>query len=174
MSSLLRSIMIAPSSVRYLCRPGVLDQSKSAIFSRVRFCSNKQVAETKSSEPLAEDTVVRKDMAKDHSTTDLKKRILVHFKYYPNIESVPERVPSAMMAKALSQARIKVSILMMLTAIVLCFLTAWYGRAHRYEYSLHQVNMRRHELYKMGETGRGGRLALIFHDEPAKEEKKEE
>ena len=35
------------------------------------------------------------------------------------------------MIQALSQARVKVSIAMMVIALILCFLTAWYGKTHQ-------------------------------------------
>jgi len=174
MSSLLRSMMVVPHSIRCICSPGVLDQSKSAIFSRVRFCSNKPAVAPQPEKTVAHETLVRQDISRNHNTTPFQKRVLVHFEYYPNLETVPARVPSAMMTKALSQARIKVSISMMIVGLILCFLTAWYGKAHRYETSLAEVNIRRHEAYKIGETGRGGRMALIFPDQPVSETKEEQ
>jgi len=111
------------------------------------------------------------DLNKSHGVTDLQKRILVHFKHFPDIDSVPERVSKSMMMKAMSQARIKVSFIMMVTALFLCFCTAWYGKTHQYETSLVEINQRRHEAYKIGKDSGGGRLSLIL---PAKEETKDE
>jgi len=135
--------------------------------------SNKPAIQPKAPE-ISENQRIRKDLDASHVPTELHRRILVHFKYYPDLESVPKRVPLSLMGKALSQARIKVSISMMVTALVLCFLTAWYGKTHQHEMSLVEVNLRRHEAYKMGNTGQGGRMALVMYDKnEGAEEKKE-
>jgi hypothetical protein len=93
--------------------------------------------------------------------TNMQKRILVHFKYYPNIESIPERVEWPKMNKAMSQYRIKVSFTMIVVTLFLCFCTAWYGKTHMYETSLVQVNLDRHLAYKKGEDFMGRRMALV-------------
>jgi len=111
------------------------------------------------------------DLNKSHGVTDLQKRILVHFKHFPDLDSVPERVSKSMMMKAMSQARIKVSFIMMVTALFLCFCTAWYGKTHQYETSLVEINQRRHEAYKIGKDSGGGRMSLIL---PAQKETKDE
>lgn len=111
------------------------------------------------------------DLNKHHGVSDWQKRILVHFKHYPDLDAVPERVSKSLMMKAMSQMRIKVSFIMMVTALFLCFCTAWYGKTHQYETSLVEINQRRHDAYKIGKDSGGGRLALIL---PAKEETKED
>ena len=59
-----------------------------------------------------------------HTRPDnLDKRILVHYKYYPNMESVPEYVSQGQMNQAKSWARIKTANIMIATTIGLCLMT---------------------------------------------------
>jgi len=108
--------------------------------------------------------------ASKYTPNDLERRMLVHFKHYPNLESVPERVNFALANKAWSQFRIKISIGMMITALFLCFCTAAYARRNMYEnQSLVEVNFRRHEAYKRGEDFFGRRSELLKKKETVKE-----
>jgi len=108
--------------------------------------------------------------ASKYTPNDLERKILVHFKHYPNYESVPDRVNFALVNKAWSQFRIKVSLGMMATALFLCFCTAVYGRSHMHNnQSLVEVNFRRHEAYKRGEDFYGRRVELLKKKEADKD-----
>jgi len=166
-------LVAAPS--RFFCslgptvRNGETTSRETILKSWSRGCSNKSVAKP------ADATAMRKDMAAVHVPSGYQRAILVHFKYFPNMESVPERVSLSMMAKAMSQARIKVSLSMIVVALFMCFCTAYYGKTHMNQNSLVEVNLRRHEAYKLGQNASGGRLALVFpNKEPEAEAKKEE
>jgi len=84
--------------------------------------------------------------------TALDKRILVHFRYYPDMESVPARVHGGVMEVAKSKARIKLSLVMMLGTVMGCGYMMWYGRKHSRNYSLIEHNALRHQKYRAGEA----------------------
>jgi len=159
-------VKLAESLVRQ-AQPTHAQHSKFAI----RLCSSKPVVQQNKAEVQTSEYKEQvQDLNKSHDVTDLQRRILVHFKHYPDLDSVPERVSKSMMMKAMSQARIKVSFIMMVTALFLCFCTAWYGKAHMYETSLVEMNQRRHDAYKLGKDSGGGRLSLILPKTETKEE----
>jgi len=108
--------------------------------------------------------------------SNLQRRILVHFKHYPNVDAIPDRVSWSTMNKVMSQYRIKVSFMMMVTTMVLCFLTAWYGKTHMRETSLVEVNLQRHKFYAEGKDFTGQRLALVtgVHKQAPGQAEKEE
>jgi len=105
---------------------------------------------------------IHRELGTRHRPTNLHKKILVHFKFYPSVEAVPKEVSFSQMTKAMSMARIKISISLMIAGLLLCFVTILYGRKHRYETSMVEVNKRRHEAYKTGEDFHGGRRSLIL------------
>jgi len=102
--------------------------------------------------------------------SNLQKRILVHFKHYPNIESVPDRVSHSKMKRAMSLYRIKVSIGMIVGGLILCFCTAWYGKSHQRETSLVDINLARHEFYRQGQNFTGSRVRLVTGTPDVKKE----
>jgi len=115
-------------------------------------------------------------MANTTVPSPLQRRILVHFKIYPNVEAIPDRVSWSTMNKVMSRYRIKVSMMMMVTTLVLCFLTAWYGKTHMRETSLVEVNLQRHKFYQQEKDFTGSRLALVtgvHMQEPGQAEKEE-
>merc|ERR1712080_523985 len=92
----------------------------------------------------------------------LDKMILVHYKYYANIDSVPEKVSQSIMAKAKSWARIKFANFMIVTTLVLALMTVMYAKSHSRQNSLLQENVRRHLQYQKGDDGhQSSRLNLV-------------
>ncbi|XP_023329262.1 uncharacterized protein LOC111701985 [Eurytemora carolleeae] len=182
MSAIYRALLLIPS--RYGNGGSVYKNLAGIQQNLTRQCSNQAtgkpasqavqaVAEQKKTEVAKHEHLSRKDLEAHHVPTDFHKRILVHFKYYPDMASIPDRVGVSMMGKALSQARVKVSIAMMVIALILCFLTAWYGKTHQHEMSLVEVNLRRHEAYKQGLDASGGRRGLILYDKKKEDVKTE-
>jgi len=133
----------------------------------VRFCSSKQVAQqNEQPNKVAVDDSANHiaGMGAMYSPTGFQRKVLVHFKFYPNIEAVPESVTHSQLNKAMSMMRIKVSIAMMFFGLLGCFITVLYGRNHRYETSMIEVNKRRHEAMQSGEEFIGGRRSLVVYD----------
>ena len=107
---LLTGVQVSKGSIK--------DLAARQLSSSIRFCSSKTgkqktgeerqsteaspaIAETKSAEVEASDAPSFADMSRDMSyrPDNLDKRILVHYKYYPNVESVPEYVSQGQMNK---------------------------------------------------------------------------
>jgi len=104
----------------------------------------------------------------------LDKMILVHYKHFPNVASVPKRVTQGLMNQAKSKARIKFANVMIVGTIFGCILTVVFAKTNSRQNSLVEENMKRHLMYKKGETGGAGRLGLITSKGDEKEGEKEE
>lgn len=102
----------------------------------------------------------------------LDKRILVHYKYFPTFEAVPDRVSESMMNQAKSRARIKFANVMIVMTLLGAAGTVYYARGHSKNYSLVEENFNRHKMYKKGDTGGGSRMGLVTNT-PETEEAEE-
>jgi hypothetical protein len=105
------------------------------------------------------------DISRDMSyrPDNLDKRILVHYKYYPNIQSVPEYVSQGRMNQAKSWARIKTANVMIATTVGLCLLTIIWAKSLMRENSLLEENYRRHMKFKSkeGDGSQSSRMGLL-------------
>jgi len=93
----------------------------------------------------------------------LDKRILVHYKYYPDVQSVPEYVSQGQMNQAKSWARIKTANVMIATTAALCLLTIIWAKSLMRENSLLEENYRRHMKFKSneGDGSQSSRMGLL-------------
>jgi hypothetical protein len=92
---------------------------------------------------------------------NLDKRILVHYKYYPNVESVPRFVSESIMTNAKSRARIKLSNIMIVATLLGCLATAIFAKKQAHRISVIEQSQRRHEAWQRGEeSGPIGRWSL--------------
>jgi hypothetical protein len=108
----------------------------------------------------------------NYNVSDLDRKILVHFKYYPDLASVPGTVSQAKMSQAKSRARIKTANGMMLMTVVMCLITVIVAKSHSRQNSLVEENYRRHFKYKTGEDGsQNSRLGLVFNTKEGEDEK---
>jgi len=105
------------------------------------------------------------DISRDvtYRPDNLDKRILVHYKYYPNIQSVPEYVSQGQMNQAKSWARIKMANVMIATTVGLCLLTIIWAKSLMRENSLLEENYRRHMKFKSneGDGSQSSRMGLL-------------
>ena len=106
----------------------------------------------------------------------MDKWILVHYKYYPNKESVPEYVPQGQMNQAKSWFRIKTANVMIVTTIGMCLLTVIWAKSLARENSLVEENFRRHMKFKKSDedgsqSSRMGLLTNTKKDLEGEEEK---
>ena len=105
---------------------------------------------------------------------NLDKRILVHYKYYPNMESVPEYVSQGQMNQAKSWARIKTANIMIATTIGLCLMTVIWAKSLMRQNSLVEENYRRHMKFKSKEEdgSQSSRMGLLTNNKQDIEENK--
>jgi len=105
------------------------------------------------------------DISRDVSyrPDNLDKRILVHYSYYPNLQSVPEYVSQGQMNQAKSWARIKMANVMIATTVGLCLLTIIWAKSLMRENSLLEENYRRHMKFKSneGDGSQSSRMGLL-------------
>jgi len=113
-------------------------------------CSTKAADSKSLTEQQQQQTQVHKLQQEDHASlanstnpSYLQRRILVHFKYYDSFEAIPERVSWPMMNRAMSQYRIKASMVMMGTTAVLFFMICWYGKTTREKHNAEDFHARR-------------------------------
>jgi len=123
------------------------------------------IAEAKPAEVEASAAPSLADMSRDVSyrPDNLDKRILVHYKYYPNMESVPEYVSQGQMNQAKSWARIKMANVMIATTIGMCLLTVIWAKSLARENSLVEENFRRHMKFKKSDEdgSQSSRMGLL-------------
>jgi len=123
------------------------------------------IAEAKPAEVEASTAPSLADMSRDISyrPDNLDKRILVHYKYYPNMESVPEYVSQGQMNQAKSWARIKMANVMIATTIGMCLLTVIWAKSLARENSLVEENFRRHMKFKKSDEdgSQSSRMGLL-------------
>jgi len=116
------------------------------------------------------------DMSRDVSyrPDNLDKRILVHYKYYPNMESVPEYVSQGQMNQAKSWARIKTANIMIATTVGLCLMTVIWAKSLMRQNSLVEENYRRHMKFKSKEEdgSQSSRMGLLTNNKQDIEENK--
>jgi hypothetical protein len=91
----------------------------------------------------------------------LDKWILVHYKHYPSIQTVPRYVDESLMNKAKSKARIKLSNIMMAFFAVSSLAIVIFAKRNMHRDSVVEQGMRRHEAWKKGQEGTTGRLTLL-------------
>ena len=100
----------------------------------------------------------------------------MHYKYFPTMESVPDRVSQAKMNQAKSWARIKTANLMIATTLAMALVTVIFAKSQMRQNSLVEENFRRHINFKKGGDGdQNSRLGLVTHgkDDSLLAEKKE-
>jgi len=149
--------------------------------SRVRLLNSSQVSQAANLQPQTAETSPEAfkenpveeasagpslaDISKDVSyrPDKLDKLILVHYKYYPDIQSVPEYVSQGQMNQAKSWARIKTANVMIATTAVLCLLTIIWAKSLMRENSLLEENYRRHMKFKSneGDGSQSSRMGLL-------------
>lgn len=109
------------------------------------------------------------DLPSGFQPQKVDKWILVHFKVYPNKESIPKYVDQAVMSKAKSKARIKMSLVIMGSVVMGCIATSLWAKKHKHETSVVDQAQRRHEQWKKGESGDVGRWSLMTRGGEKKE-----
>jgi len=98
----------------------------------------------------------------------IDKSILVHYKHYPNVAAVPDRVDQHIMDRAKSMARVKFANIMILGTLIGCAFTVYIAKSNSRQNSLVQENQRRHLMYTKGDTGLGsgvGRIGLVTRNQ---------
>ena len=95
---------------------------------------------------------------------------MVHYKYYPNVESVPEYVSQGQMNQAKSWARIKMANVMIATTIGMCLLTVIWAKSLARENSLVEENFRRHMKFKKSDedASQSSRMGLLTNTKKLK------
>jgi len=106
-----------------------------------------------------------------YTPDNLDKRILVQFNYFPNLQSVPEKVPQAKMAQAKSKARIAGATVMMAGTVLMCVITILFAKSQMRQNSLVEENCRRHMKYVTeGDAAQSSRLGLLTHTKTSSHE----
>ena len=113
----------------------------------------------------------------------IDKSILVHYKHYPNVAAVPDRVDQHIMdrvnkisifqkyllttyVQAKSMARVKFANIMIVGTLIGCAFTVYVAKSNSRQNSLVQENQRRHLMYTKGDTGSGvGRIGLVTRNQ---------
>ena len=97
---------------------------------------------------------------------------MVHYKYYPNKESVPEYVPQGQMNQAKSWFRIKTANVMIATTLGMCLLTVIWAKSLARENSLVEENFRRHMKFKKSDDdgSQSSRMGLLTNTKKDLEE----
>jgi len=121
------------------------------------------VAEQPSAPSTPSDSAGRLEDIPSYRPDDLDKKILVHFKYFPSLEAVPDYVSQGKMNQAKSRARIKTANAMILFTVGMCLITVIFAKSQSKQNSLVEENFRRHMRFKKeGDDGsQSSRVGLM-------------